>query len=391
MAEDDWDLWAVVRSCHTPAATSAGTDVNVTTAQEDTNPIPVSNPPVFNENDNHFDFLTAFGRRNNGFEELQEVYRTFSGNSDSINNPICGHREEPPLPRLQPVINPNIMDGSSVSVHGGFSDQGEEDVKEDEDEDDGEDEDDAEEGGGGGGEKLQLINHTITSRLSSSVHGESGNQRPPRPKEEQWRKHPQPRKANIISENYGYQRKRSPRTTVVEVEAEELPMVDPWNWRKYGRKPIKTSPYPRNYYKCSSERSKCQAKKYVERSRSEPDKFMVSYSGEHDHSPPRRRNALSCTTRKKPDTAAVRASCFSFAPSAGQSVVRRRITSASVTGNDIAGNIKMEIAGEDDEGNSQNAFMGLQDLARSGGPSGNAAIDWSWAVNDEFVFVDQGF
>ncbi|KAL7187316.1 hypothetical protein ACSBR1_037391 [Camellia fascicularis] len=95
----------------------------------------------------------------------------------------------------------------------------------------------------------------------------------------------------------------------MEVDAENLLEVDPWNWRKYGRKPINTSPYPRNYYKCSSEGNKCEAKKYVEKSLEDPEKFMVSYSGKHHHSPPRRRNTLSCTTRLKSSTTTKKASC----------------------------------------------------------------------------------
>lgn len=197
MAELDWDLWAVVRSCNSPAA--AATEP-ITVPEE---PLTLSPSPVFKQNEN------PSGRRSyNGFEELHEVYETFIANSQS--------------------------NTSFVSQCDGFTHQLE--------------------------------------------------QPPPSPI-------PQPQRAEPIGdpiEQCGQERKRSHRTSVVEVEAENLVEVDPWSWRKYGRKPIKTSPFPRNYYKCSSDGNKCPAKKYVEKSKIDPEKVIVSYSGEHNHSPPRK-------------------------------------------------------------------------------------------------------
>ncbi|GMQ08024.1 hypothetical protein CsSME_00051952 [Camellia sinensis var. sinensis] len=196
----------------------------------------------------------------------------------------------------------------------------------------------------------------MTTEPSIFVLGESCNQPPPPPpptttptKKQHYRKHPQPppAKPNILPEQcgYQYQRKRSQRTAAVEVDAENLPEVDPWNWRKYGRKPIKTSPYPRNYYKCSSEGNKCEEKKYVEKSLEDPEKFMVSYSGKHHHSPPRRRNTLSCTTRFKSSTTTKKASCSNE--------------------DAVHDNITIEVEDDDDKEdilNCENVFMGLQDL-----------------------------
>ncbi|KAK3161848.1 hypothetical protein QOZ80_1BG0082250 [Eleusine coracana subsp. coracana] len=59
--------------------------------------------------------------------------------------------------------------------------------------------------------------------------------------------------------------------------------TDEWAWRKYGQKPIKGSPFPRAYYRCSSSKG-CPARKQVERSRADPDKVIVTYSFEHNHS-----------------------------------------------------------------------------------------------------------
>ncbi|CAO2045358.1 unnamed protein product [Urochloa humidicola] len=73
---------------------------------------------------------------------------------------------------------------------------------------------------------------------------------------------------------------------------------DVWAWRKYGQKPIKGSPYPRGYYRCSSSKG-CAARKQVERSRTDPNTFILTYTGEHNHAAPTHRNSLAGTTRHK--------------------------------------------------------------------------------------------
>ncbi|CAL0318412.1 unnamed protein product [Lupinus luteus] len=87
---------------------------------------------------------------------------------------------------------------------------------------------------------------------------------------------------------------------VCEVAAENL-SSDIWAWRKYGQKPIKGSPYPRGYYRCSSSKG-CLARKQVERNKSEPSMFIVTYTGEHNHPAPTHRNSLAGSTRQKPLT-----------------------------------------------------------------------------------------
>ncbi|XP_073126263.1 probable WRKY transcription factor 65 [Henckelia pumila] len=66
---------------------------------------------------------------------------------------------------------------------------------------------------------------------------------------------------------------------------EVYPPPDSWSWRKYGQKPIKGSPYPRGYYRCSSSKG-CPARKQVERSRHDPTTILITYSSEHNHSLP---------------------------------------------------------------------------------------------------------
>nr|GMD92757.1 probable WRKY transcription factor 65 isoform X1 [Ipomoea batatas] len=68
-------------------------------------------------------------------------------------------------------------------------------------------------------------------------------------------------------------------------KSEVYPPPDSWSWRKYGQKPIKGSPYPRGYYRCSSSKG-CPARKQVERSRLDPTMLLITYSSEHNHPHP---------------------------------------------------------------------------------------------------------
>ncbi|KAE8688253.1 putative WRKY transcription factor 65 [Hibiscus syriacus] len=72
-------------------------------------------------------------------------------------------------------------------------------------------------------------------------------------------------------------------------KGESAPPSDSWAWRKYGQKPIKGSPYPRGYYRCSSSKG-CPARKQVERSRVDPKMLVITYSCEHNHPWPTSRN-----------------------------------------------------------------------------------------------------
>ncbi|XP_024992907.1 probable WRKY transcription factor 65 [Cynara cardunculus var. scolymus] len=89
--------------------------------------------------------------------------------------------------------------------------------------------------------------------------------------------------------------KRVVQVPIKDVEGSRLkgetnaPPSDSWAWRKYGQKPIKGSPYPRGYYRCSSSKG-CPARKQVERSRTDPTMVMVTYSCEHNHPWPASRN-----------------------------------------------------------------------------------------------------
>nr|UVI59186.1 WRKY transcription factor 7 [Ocimum tenuiflorum] len=81
-------------------------------------------------------------------------------------------------------------------------------------------------------------------------------------------------------------KKKSKLKRVVRVPAISLKMADippdDFSWRKYGQKPIKGSPHPRGYYKCSSLRG-CPARKHVERALDDPTMLIVTYEGDHNH------------------------------------------------------------------------------------------------------------
>ncbi|XP_061341176.1 probable WRKY transcription factor 15 [Gastrolobium bilobum] len=76
--------------------------------------------------------------------------------------------------------------------------------------------------------------------------------------------------------------KRVVRVPAISLKIADIP-PDDYSWRKYGQKPIKGSPHPRGYYKCSSVRG-CPARKHVERALDDPAMLVVTYESEHNHS-----------------------------------------------------------------------------------------------------------
>ncbi|OIW09696.1 hypothetical protein TanjilG_06502 [Lupinus angustifolius] len=75
--------------------------------------------------------------------------------------------------------------------------------------------------------------------------------------------------------------KKVMRVPAISLKLADIP-PDDYSWRKYGQKPIKGSPHPRGYYKCSSVRG-CPARKHVERALDDSSMLIVTYEGEHNH------------------------------------------------------------------------------------------------------------
>ncbi|KAH7651950.1 WRKY domain-containing protein [Dioscorea alata] len=69
-----------------------------------------------------------------------------------------------------------------------------------------------------------------------------------------------------------------------KTKSEHEILDDGYKWRKYGKKMVKDSPNPRNYYRCSS--AGCDVKKRVERLREDPSYVITTYEGVHNHLAP---------------------------------------------------------------------------------------------------------
>ncbi|CAM0876890.1 unnamed protein product [Alopecurus aequalis] len=78
--------------------------------------------------------------------------------------------------------------------------------------------------------------------------------------------------------------KRVVRVPALSDKVADIPS-DSYSWRKYGQKPIKGSPHPRGYYRCSSIKD-CPARKHVERCRRDAGMLIVTYENDHNHAQP---------------------------------------------------------------------------------------------------------
>ncbi|PKA59051.1 WRKY transcription factor 22 [Apostasia shenzhenica] len=179
-------------------------------------------------------------------------------------------------------------------------------------------------------------------------------------------------------------RKTQQKRVVCQIPADGL-AADMWAWRKYGQKPIKGSPYPRGYYRCSSSKD-CLARKQVERSRTDPAMFVITYSADHNHPMPTHRNSLAGSTRQKFPAAATPS--ISSAVVAGEEQGNPSTSSPSTASGgeeeddeedvdeeeeDEEGMLlveDMEVLGEDEV-----LFMGLERQHETPAPSGAAVAD----------------
>ncbi|OIT05142.1 putative wrky transcription factor 65 [Nicotiana attenuata] len=78
---------------------------------------------------------------------------------------------------------------------------------------------------------------------------------------------------------------RGKSTERYEILAEKLSEADQWRWRKYGMKRTGSSPFLKSYYRCN-EVENCPARRHVQQSSTDANKVVVTYRGQHIHHPP---------------------------------------------------------------------------------------------------------
>ncbi|KAK2995838.1 hypothetical protein RJ640_006177 [Escallonia rubra] len=188
------------------------------------------------------------------------------------------------------------------------------------------------------------------------------------------------------SQNPRSKRRKNQMKRVCQVPAEGL-SSDMWSWRKYGQKPIKGSPYPRGYYRCSTSKG-CLARKQVERNRSDPNKwvFIVTYTGEHNHPMPTHRNSLAGSTRQKPVAADDPASKPSCSPPGSPAASLSPATEKTESREEMAEDDDDEY-GFSDVAMGDDFFEGLEELA---GPAAGdcfsdsfpASLPFPWSANN---------
>ncbi|VFQ60289.1 unnamed protein product [Cuscuta campestris] len=88
------------------------------------------------------------------------------------------------------------------------------------------------------------------------------------------------KKENNKGKKKAEKKQRQPRIAFM-TKSEVDHLEDGYRWRKYGQKAVKNSPYPRSYYRCTSQ--KCAVKKRVERSYQDPSVVVTTYEGQHNH------------------------------------------------------------------------------------------------------------
>ncbi|EXB51621.1 WRKY transcription factor 22 [Morus notabilis] len=254
--DDDWGLQAVVRGCSSVSTgAAAATSTATTTTTTTTISFMADFQPNNNTNNNSFFFSPVFGS-NNMITQRQSSSQVFAPPDPMrVRNHVAAMEEElhelykPFFPKSQTNITPNI-----ISVSSSLNSSNDQRVI------------------------VQTKQNNINQSTKQS-HGASTSSTTPRSK-----------------------KRKNQLKKVCQVPAESL-SSDIWAWRKYGQKPIKGSPYPRGYYRCSSSKG-CLARKQVERNRSDPGMFIVTYTAEHNHPAPTHRNSLAGSTRQKPSSAA---------------------------------------------------------------------------------------
>ncbi|KAK4280275.1 hypothetical protein QN277_011917 [Acacia crassicarpa] len=305
MGEEDWDISAVVRGCRSSAAAAAATSTNTPPASSSSSSSKGVPLPLIKQENEVCSIPSLIQPTTNGFQELQRLLRPFiptttttttistsgcgiypnssftdfavpGSSSNNINNNINTSASFSYASNTRPHFVPQASPSTSSPGLQRFHDQHV--------------------------QKLQKQKQ-IQDQLQQLVHQKQQFLTPPGQISSGGSNNsvmtlPNTQAAQVTTRSR--KRKSQQRRMVCHVTAENL-TADSWAWRKYGQKPIKGSPYPRNYYRCSSLKG-CGARKQVERSNTEADMFIVTYTGEHTHPRPTHRNSLAGSTRNKPSS-----------------------------------------------------------------------------------------
>ncbi|MED6192872.1 WRKY Transcription Factor [Stylosanthes scabra] len=152
-------------------------------------------------------------------------------------------------------------------------------------------------GGGGGSETLGTTLNSSISSSSSEGGGEedSGKSNKDSQVKEEASGETSKKGNKENNKKKGEKKQKEPRFAFM-TKSEVDHLEDGYRWRKYGQKAVKNSPYPRSYYRCTTQ--KCSVKKRVERSYQDPSTVITTYEGQHNHPVPTslRGNAASMFT-----------------------------------------------------------------------------------------------
>uniref|UniRef100_A0A6N2ND42 WRKY domain-containing protein n=1 Tax=Salix viminalis TaxID=40686 RepID=A0A6N2ND42_SALVM len=244
MAEDqDWDLYAVVRSCTSAAASAAAATTNKSSSSSGEN------------------FESPFDQR------LASL--TFDGGGDEESSPFsfpnlaCQPRNNNCLQELRDSCKP-FLPGFTTSA----------------------------------GRRLQgkNTNNNIPSfSISDSGVIFSGQNQAQLAQQQQ----PSPSTGVAISPWFNNSHKQPPHVQEQQNQRRQLHQQGTSTSSLF---PLRTTqsqaPRKKNYYRCSSSKG-CAARKQVERSNTDPNMFIVCYTGDHTHPRPTQRNSLAGSTRNK--------------------------------------------------------------------------------------------
>ncbi|XP_027347511.1 WRKY transcription factor 28-like [Abrus precatorius] len=134
---------------------------------------------------------------------------------------------------------------------------------------------------GGGSDTLATLNSSISSSSSEAgAEEDSGKSK----KDRQVKAEEGGENSKKGNKDKKKEKKQKEPRFAFMTKSEVDHLEDGYRWRKYGQKAVKNSPYPRSYYRCTTQ--KCTVKKRVERSFQDPTTVITTYEGQHNHPVP---------------------------------------------------------------------------------------------------------